>query len=391
VTGLPEPNPDRILELDGIRGLAILLVLVWHYLVCQVGVPPLLFRFLLQTWSGVDLFFVLSGFLIGGILLSHRDSPNYFSVFYRRRVARIFPIYFAWLLLFVMLGAVQARLPLGSASAWLFAQPLPLWSYATFTQNFVQAAHANLGPNWLAVTWSLAVEEQFYFLLPLVIRFVPVHRLPYVLAPFIVAAPIVRTILYTPGADSVASYVLLICKTDALLLGVLCAWIARLPRARERILAAAPLLRIALLSGIGFSCVTAYVRVETATTRVLPDSLLAVAYASLILLAVYVPASPVGRMARTRWLRKLGIIAYGTYLMHQAISGFVFGFARGHWPYFATSSDLLLTLTALTATLTIASLSWRWFEKPIVDIGRRWRYAEPPRVIEGRNVIESPT
>jgi peptidoglycan/LPS O-acetylase OafA/YrhL len=376
VTALPEPDRGRIPELDGIRGTAILLVLVWHYLVCEVGAVPPLFRFLNQTWSGVDLFFVLSGFLIGGILLDHRDAPNYFKVFYVRRICRILPIYFAWLLLFVILNAVRYRLALGTASDWLFAGPLPLWSYATFTQNFLQAKYASWGPNWLAVTWSLAIEEQFYLLLPVVVHFIPVRRLPYVLLPFLAIAPAVRAFLYNPAIGSIQSYVLPVCKADALLLGVFCTWLVRREHARERIERAAPLLRILFLSCAGFVCLASYVP-ETRVTRVISDSLLAVCYASFILLALYTPLSPLARLARTRWLRKLGVIAYGTYLIHQGISGLVFGFVRGRWPYFTRGSDLFVAGAALAITLVIAAVSWRWFEKPIVDIGRRLNYASP--------------
>jgi Acyltransferase family len=105
----------RIPELDGLRGLAILLVMLCHY----VGNPdhsPLGFlphRFFLAFtagWSGVDLFFVLSGFLIGGILLEARDSPNYFRTFYIRRVFRILPIYYLWTPLFALIVVVSRTL-----------------------------------------------------------------------------------------------------------------------------------------------------------------------------------------------------------------------------------------------------------------------------------------
>jgi peptidoglycan/LPS O-acetylase OafA/YrhL len=374
VTALPEPDRGRIPELDGIRGLAILLVLIWHYLVCEVGAVPPLFRLLNQTWSGVDLFFVLSGFLIGGILLDHRGASNYFRVFYGRRVCRILPIYFAWLLLFVILRGPSMRFGLGTAWEWLFAKPLPLWSYATFTQNFLQSRYATWGPNWLAVTWSLAIEEQFYLFLPLLIFITPVRRLPYVLLPLIAAAPVARTLLYDPRTSGLESYVLTVCKLDALLLGVLCAWLVRRDGARARIERAAPLLRILFLSAGGFVCLAAYVP-ETRTTRVLDDSLLAICYASLILLALHTPRSPLARLTRAGWLRQLGIVAYGTYLIHQAISGLVYGLVRRHWPYILGGSDLLLVLAALAITVAIAAASWRWFEKPIVNVGRRWRYA----------------
>ena len=96
----------RILALDGIRGLAMILVLVWHFLSCQVRTTPgssiaYMMKLLSYSWAGVDLFFVLSGFLIGGILLDQRSSPNYFIPFYLRRACRIFPLYYLVYVLFL--------------------------------------------------------------------------------------------------------------------------------------------------------------------------------------------------------------------------------------------------------------------------------------------------
>jgi peptidoglycan/LPS O-acetylase OafA/YrhL len=371
VTALPEPDRGRVPELDGIRGLAILLVLVWHYVLCEVQ-APLLFRFLNMTWSGVELFFVLSGFLIGGILLDHRDSGNFFSVFYARRACRILPIYYGMLLLLAVL--MRMRLPLGTASGWLFGDPAPFWSYFTFTQNFVLAKYERWGPNFIAVTWSLAIEEQFYLVLPLVIRFTPRRVLPFVLMPFIVIAPLVRAWLWVPRNFAIPAQMSAIGKTDALLLGVLCAWLVRERRFAERIPRFAPALRILFFSGIGFACLTAFAPTETRIARVSSESALAIGYTALLLLVITLPDSPFARMARWRWLRSLGIIAYGTYLIHQPVSGFVFGFVRGHWPYIERGSDLWLVALSLVITLLIAAASWRWFEKPIVQWGRRWNY-----------------
>ena len=117
-------------ELDGLRGIAILLVLIYHYIVDILVVEPgstgaFLLTCVRLSWSGVDLFFVLSGFLIGGILIDNRLSQNYFKAFYVRRICRIFPLYFFWLFLFcgLLLAAHFLFLPVNLP--WLLADPLP--------------------------------------------------------------------------------------------------------------------------------------------------------------------------------------------------------------------------------------------------------------------------
>ena len=159
----------RVSQLDGVRGVAILLVLVWHYFGAQVVAEPKSIlhyctHALSLTWSGVDLFFVLSGFLIAGILLDHHNTSNYFRVFYLRRVCRIFPLYFLLLALFLCLSATN--LSTSPSFRWLLHDPFPIWSYATFTQNILMGARGGFGPHWLGITWSLAVEEQFYLFVP---------------------------------------------------------------------------------------------------------------------------------------------------------------------------------------------------------------------------------
>ena len=94
---VPKESKSRIPELDGLRGLAILLVLLYHFVSSPRIQPPLFHKLFAIGWSGVDLFFVLSGFLIGGILLDVRESPNYFRTFYGRRFYRIVPLYYLWI------------------------------------------------------------------------------------------------------------------------------------------------------------------------------------------------------------------------------------------------------------------------------------------------------
>jgi peptidoglycan/LPS O-acetylase OafA/YrhL len=186
----------RIKELDGIRGLAILMVLVWHYWTCLIQVPgtgsPLAWFCLLTTafGSGVDLFFVLSGFLIGGIILDNYDKPNFLKGFWIRRCARILPV--LGLLLAGCWGLQRILDPV--RYAWLFDQLMPRWSYLSFTKNILMDLHGAFGGGFLGIIWSLAVEEQFYLfasaLILLMGRQVWVRSLP----ALIVAAIFLRAV-----------------------------------------------------------------------------------------------------------------------------------------------------------------------------------------------------
>jgi peptidoglycan/LPS O-acetylase OafA/YrhL len=215
----------RVVALDSVRGLACLLVLCWHYAnAMQYEAWPLPVRGLLRglslSWSGVDLFFVLSGFLLGGICLRHRQAPNFFAVFYARRIFRVFPLYFVW----VLLGLALPLFNMPAASSVTLLDE-PAWPYAVFLQNWYFAARGSYGSTWLAVTWSLAVEEQFYLLLPALIRWVPAGKLGAVLIALIAAAPVARAgvIFCLPASSAMAAYWLLPCRWDALFLGVLAA------------------------------------------------------------------------------------------------------------------------------------------------------------------------
>jgi peptidoglycan/LPS O-acetylase OafA/YrhL len=210
---------NYVKPLDGLRASAILLVLVWHYFACQInenlfnGAAKYLKLATSWTWSGVDLFFVLSGFLIGRILIHYKGSPNYFKTFYVRRIFRIFPPYYLVLIVFVIiaLSGLSVKMP------WLSNDAYPFYSYFLYLQNFWM--HTNHGAMWLGVTWSLAIEEQFYCILPLLIFFVNLKSLPKFLIGGIVLAPICRLFIPDLGA-----YVLLPARMDSLLIGVLIAY-----------------------------------------------------------------------------------------------------------------------------------------------------------------------
>ena len=376
-------SSSRIPELDGLRGLAILLVLIWHYGYDANSAGGHRWFFYLKDvtllfWSGVDLFFVLSGFLIGGILLDVRNSPNYFKAFYARRAFRIIPIYAILIGTYYLCFAagVPGRI---AGSDWLFGPTVPWYAYATFTQNIRYAIGAPALPTWLGVTWSLAIEEQFYLILPAVIWFVSKRWLPYVLGSAILAAPLLRLLLnlnYSHGR--LASFYLMPCRADALLLGVAAALLVRqqsiwesLKRQRRRLASVWIVLLAGLPFFIFFKETDPFLSFWISTVGF---SWLALFYLGLLLLALVYSDGWLGRILRTSWLKALGTISYGVYLMHWAVVGLIFAIFRSKSPWAETSAERGLLLLALAVTIAIASVSWTIFEKPLLKIGHSVKY-----------------
>lgn len=378
-----EPRPrgvsGRIPELDGLRGLAILLVVLWHYAAVPVATTtasPGIYvaRLLRLSWSGVDLFFVLSGFLIGGILLDHRNAPRYFRVFYVRRACRILPLYAAWLLLFFSLPRLIPSMTHAPGISDLFAQALPSWSYLTLTQNFVMAERGDFGAVWLAPTWSLAIEEHFYLVIPIAIRFLPSRSIPPVLIGVGLAGLLAR--LAAGPERYFAVYVLTPLHFDSLIGGMLCAFALREPTCRRHLLRArrplygvllvilAVLLSLSLFRHYGFEG-SPYM-----------FSILAVFYCAVLILAVTEGRGPVAWLTRRRWLRELGIVAYGVYLAHLAILRLAHGLVLGKDPSLATRAEVMTTLAAGISCFALAVFSWRALERPLVSWARRLDYGD---------------
>lgn len=387
--GAKTESSRYIPELDGLRGLAILMVLLWHFvfgrfaganspieegsLLSYLVAPGLL------TWSGVDLFFVLSGFLIGGILLDARESPNYFKAFYMRRFWRIVPIYAVVVALFFLVVAlgVDFLTPMQP-------DPIPWYSYVTFTQNFWMAAEGLGIGNFLNITWSLAIEEQFYLTLPFLIRYVKQPYLTYLLIGLVFAAIAVRLLLYFLTSGSwVTIYVLMPARADALMLGVLGALMVRNFAVRGFLLANRGLC-LAFLAvasvGVGVFAFNGWLFFSP-QMMTFGYTLLAVFYLSILLFAVLHNDGILGRIMRNRALMWLGSIAYGTYLLHILaifISGWLLrNFLVGEFiaeTFGLTAYTVVMILLSLTLTLTVASISWKYFEQPMTKIGKRFKY-----------------
>ena len=375
----------RVSELDGIRGTAILLVVIWHYVASQVqtvpaSLPSYGLALLSMAWAGVDLFFVLSGFLIGTTLHRNRTASNYFSTFYIRRACRIFPLYFLSLLLFLaalQFGAVQREQGPGGWWSWLFGNPMPAWSYTVYLQNVAMAGAGSFGANWLGITWSLAIEEQFYLIIPLAVRFVPAPTLRRIFYGLIIAAPIFRIALYSISPHpQLAGYVLLPARWDALLLGVLGAYALQQPNIHQRLQARIPLIRGIIAAAALVLLVLLGLRQGIGSFAMGAGgyTVLAVLSLGIVLLALVSEGGRTQQLFRQPVLVWLGTISYGIYLLHQPVSGALHGYLRHQSPRIATASDAVVTVLALMSTLLLAAASARFFEGPFIAAGQRLRY-----------------
>lgn len=359
----------RISQLDGIRGIAILLVIIWHYIPCQYAdrTSPFgwLCRCLSLTWCGVDLFFVLSGFLIAGILLDEQKSSHYFKVFYIRRICRIFPLYFSILILFII--AQQFAFSQKQEFYWLFKDPFPYWSYATFTQNFWMAAKDTFGPHWLGMTWSLAVEEHFYLFLPLMIYFLPRTTVFPILIGMILMAPLLRA----STSSFFWGFVATPWRADSLLFGSCLAMFVRSKSLMEIVLSyKRALIGLWIIMLFGATVLTFY----PARFGSFDHLWLSGLFSLFILLAITETIPLLNGFLTNPIMVQIGTLSYGMYMFHELIVGSLHAFFFGKAPRIESAADLYMNVLAFIVTIVLAAFSYYFFELPILKYGRKFRY-----------------
>jgi peptidoglycan/LPS O-acetylase OafA/YrhL len=358
--------------------VAIVLVLLHHFTVFDpaTGGDAWLAFVALLGWCGVDVFFVLSGFLITGILIDARGSDRYFTSFYARRTLRIFPLYY----LIVFLSFVV--LPMFPSWHTLLAgdQPVAQWPYWTYLVNFAIADRGAFTHGVLDVTWSLAIEEQFYLIWAAVVWVLSPSLLGPVCAAIVAASPILRALALGSGAEPIDVYVLPYFRADALALGGLLAWLLR----RDL------LQRFAAVTSYWIAAATAGV-VAVALAGGSPwwwqpamqqagYSLLALTGGGLIVAAVTgAPGSLWPRLLSAGWLRAFGKYSYCIYLIHLPVSRVVRAFVidADHFPQVMGAlwpAQLMFYLLASAPTFALAWLSWRLFEAPILRLKSRFPY-----------------
>jgi peptidoglycan/LPS O-acetylase OafA/YrhL len=345
---------QRFPQLDAVRGIAILLVMLHN-----IGgkYPSFHLQYLFGNgWMGVDLFFVLSGFLITGILVDTKQSKDYFKNFYVRRCLRIWPLYYSLLLfMFVLLPSLRP-----SEAHSIFEKSSPWWAFLLFLQNFLLPISTNAaGP--LGVTWSLAIEEQFYAVWPIVVRFCSRSQLRLFAIAELCISPALRFYL---SVHHVNLYTNVFCRLDGLMAGALLALIVR-----SETFVPSRFIRLAWFSFF-IATPLAFV-LEAVHARWIVFSLTAVASAALVYLSLFSRQKSLQVIFQNKFMVYTGIISYGLYLLHKIPIGIVELFRLDRYPLLAV---LLILLTAYL----LAALSWNLLEKPFL---RLKRYFEPRPVL----------
>ena len=368
-TLLPNLPKSRIPELDGLRGIAILLVLLYHYISIPPGQPPspLLQGLFAIGWSGVDLFFVLSGFLIGGILLDVRQSPNYFKVFYGRRFYRIVPLYYLWIGIYFIAASFWSN-----PETW---RAIPI--YVFFLQNSAKINHAVLGTAFLGGLWSLAVEEQFYLIIPSVIRFLSRRGLLLILWSAIICAPVLRALLHEHLASHPAApYMLTPCRADSLAMGVLLALGWRNERLRAAFYRFQTLIYGTCLV---LFCAFLYLAVWKPSQYSLTMyswgfSVVDAFFACLLAIAVMVPGSRWAAFCRLSFLAEIGRVSYCLYVIHAVVDLACHELFFQSLPRSDSLKTALVSVLAAALSYGLAALSWRFFEHPLLRKGHALKY-----------------
>jgi peptidoglycan/LPS O-acetylase OafA/YrhL len=357
-------------SLDSLRGIAILLVIPCNAnIVAPVMHGPFALLTLLidRGWVGVQLFFVLSGFLITEQLYLSRGATNYYTGFYARRFLRIFPLFFVG----VVIGLVLTRLLPGRDHP----VATPLWSLGLglLFINWTQP----LGYSFPGCPqfWSLAVEEQFYLLWPAVVR-VFLRRLLALALGLAAVAFVVRVLLILGGATPEMVYMWTVCRMDALLFGAIAALIVKGWRDRGGASQPLPWFASALGVALGGALFTHIYASDTGATQTIGYTCLGIAFMLVLLGAVAYDMSPqkvpMFEVLHSRFLASVGRYSYGMYTFHMFFVIFAATWIKAVAMPFGAARMLVCSLLVIALAYAAGFLSFHLFEKHFLRLSRQF-------------------
>jgi peptidoglycan/LPS O-acetylase OafA/YrhL len=380
---IPGAGGQRLATLDGIRGIAVLLVMAFHFdRYGPVQNPPeiLIDRAVVGVarigWMGVDLFYVLSGFLITGILCDSAGAPHYFRNFYARRCLRILPVYYLTLAVFLI--ALPGMFPAHAGLQALQGEGIWYWTYL-INERIARTGWPDFGA--LGHFWSLAVEEQFYLVWPVLILLATRRATLRICLALIPLALLLRAALWMRGEPD-AAFVLTAARLDALAVGAFIALIVRLEGLSRRAVSQARWWAI----GSGLALVVTYsatsgLSTDNSVAMTLGLTLLATLFGSMLVLVLAAAGRGFfGRLLSTPPLRFFGKYSYAMYVAHHPLLFFIplsVSVWFGRLPLVQGSqlpARLAFSCAALIATIVLAMASWHLWEKHFNSLKDRFRY-----------------
>ena len=345
-------------SLDGVRGFAVLFV-VSHHLFFGIsdGIIHLPQQISAIPVSGVDLFFVLSGFLIGGIIIDEYKSINFWKKFMLRRMGRIFPVYF------LVVGSFAiAMLFLQHKyffDTFLLVDPLPIAPYFTFTQSYFQGMANVSGPKWVAMTWSLSVEEQFYLFLPFIAILFGRKGIFSTIIIAILAAPVIRNIAFD-HLGFYAGYMFFPARMDSIAMGVAVAIIVRNNKLFSHLVGSklVYLIPFTLFFFLNLKINLGGYILDSFTFR-------ALFYASIIMIVSTKNNIFIRTIFENKIVLFFGSISFALYMYHQLISGLLYGIIYNRAPKIDNLESFFISILVFLISIILSMISLKYFETPI--------------------------
>jgi peptidoglycan/LPS O-acetylase OafA/YrhL len=365
-----DTGPKHIPVLDGVRGLAILLVLICHGALISAR-PGGFDHFFLTTlrtgWIGVDLFFVLSGYLITGILLREKGKPRCLRNFYIRRFLRIFPMYYGFLFLVFAVAPLirpfHSPVMIGAAHDQIW-----LWTYS---MNFagLLGYHPNLDA--FGQFWSLAVEEHFYMAWPLLVLLLSRAQMATASVICIVGSLLLRIALWFALGDPHVTYDFTLCRLDGLAMGGLIAVAMQQQNWRSRLV---PIARIVGPAAAAF-LLAIFLRYGSwwadPPIPLIGYTLLALVFGSALVLAITARQGLVVRALNSKFLRLFGKHSYSIYVIHYPLQPLVWThvyFARLQTRSSVVPAVIVANVLEIAVFLLLSMLTWHLWEKHFIKL-----------------------